>query len=591
VQARQCAFAPHRAIFQFEEPAATGHALPRAEVRLDHCTALLDRTTVFHFEGPADCQVKAGNSLFGQANPPGAETDAVLVRVNRRGSVRYEAEGGESGPKRNGYFGLSAFWSDEARPDRPERAVNLSDCTRLPGRPIAEDPGAELPVRPWQDSRPLAVLVRDPARAFRLDTAQSRLRVGGPASPLLGVRHCVNWPERDLSPTPLPPATDSGSLAQSVRVVDPSAAAGRQAGVYATVAAAVAEAQSGDVLLLKHNGDLRADPVDLKKERLALTIRPFPGYRPTLVLNEEAAREKLTALFRVFDGSLVLDGLQVSLRPQDSNRYAGLSLVAVVGGGSCEVRNCVVTLDAAGDFRPSVWALDNPEDVMKMMGAATSAPRLDLRNCLVRGKGHLLDVRSGRPFALSADNAVIALDGSLLSADLARKERPAGEADVRLERVTAHLTDYLLALRGADSRVGTVRLRCVASDCLFVPPAGGRSLVRVDGTDSEKAFQQLVGWQGQGNVYSDAIMQWVDLEGGADAMPAVPLGERDWVRLFGDADRERTVAAVRLQGLPADRPLTRARAEDFRPTYRAAGPDAEQPRAGATLDRIPSPAE
>src|SRR5205823_5570981 len=80
-------------------------------------------------------------------------------------------------------------------------------------------------------------------------------------------------------------------------------------GIYPSLDAAVGQARPGDTILVRHDGALPLDPVQLTKKNLGdLTIRPARWFRPVIVPGEISEPE--TALFRVQDGKLVLERLE-----------------------------------------------------------------------------------------------------------------------------------------------------------------------------------------------------------------------------------------------------------------------------------------
>src|SRR5205807_792150 len=102
-------------------------------------------------------------------------------------------------------------------------------------------------------------------RAFAADLEQPRLRLPpGTAGGVLGVVQCV-WGKSYPTPLPPLPAPAQPAVARA-KVVDPaSAVTDSKEGVYRTLAAALEDTKSDDVILLKKSGPLEVAPLRLDK--------------------------------------------------------------------------------------------------------------------------------------------------------------------------------------------------------------------------------------------------------------------------------------------------------------------------------------
>src|SRR5262249_10617433 len=140
--------------------------------------------------------------------------------------------------------------------------------------------------------------------------------------------------------------------------------------------------------------------------------------------------------------------------------------------------------------------------------AGQQDPRIAIEGCFARGMGNLLAVRASRPFELHVEKSLAALDGSLLVVDGTTKETGRGRAQITLEQVTTYLTDHLLFLRAASEEgktmKGLVPTQVKSStNCLFAS-AGGKSLVHLEGVDTDEQLRRLFSWgEGRHNLYSN----------------------------------------------------------------------------------------
>jgi hypothetical protein len=210
---------------------------------------------------------------------------------------------------------------------------------------------------------------------------------------------------------------------------------------------------------------------------------------------------------------------------------------------------------------------------------------------VVRGTGEMVVVRASRPFRLEVRNALVALVGSLLSVEGNKPDAamPSDGAVVAFDRVTAYLTQSVVALQaGAGNPVHVPLKVASATGCLFAA-AEDNPLVRIDGPQSEQELRRRLLWQGKRNLYrtAGALLVWQPAEK-AD-MPHRYDGDR-WGELWGrDDDQARFPRAVRFAGFPApDKTLADVAPADFR-VVSLEPPEVGSGPWGADLDRLTDP--
>jgi hypothetical protein len=451
------------------------------------------------------------------------------------------------------------------------------------------------------------VLTSSPRLAFQINPALPEVRREGNLSGVRGVEQAVWGKPYNGELGPLPRKTAAAPPKEApphTKVVDPSVSMGGS-GTYRTLGQAVTDAKPGDVILIRHNGLLRVEPVRLEKAAIDLTIKPVAGFHPILKLDETAEYEP--ALFRLHDGQLRLEQLELLLKP-GRREFRNQAVVVVAGVGQCSLKNCVVTLDDGGveGVPLDVLALADPKDVMKMDRPqdGRKAPELSLDGCFVRGTGDLLEVRASQPFSFSAHNSLVVLNGSFVRVE-GKSDEPAmvlPGAQVTLNRLTAYLTDSLIFLRAGKNEEtknikGLVATQITqASKCLFAAPREGKALVHLDGLDDltdEQQLKKLFGWAGENNVYSNFVTM-LDHQPRGDGMALGRFDGKKWREVFDETDPH--FARLKFQA-PLER-LTRALPTQFKlkaeSAYTAVGVDLDQlidhlPRH--FLTREPEPAE
>jgi hypothetical protein len=374
-----------------------------------------------------------------------------------------------------------------------------------------------------------------------------------------------------VAPARLPPLGPRTAEAGARKLVVDAREAERGPGVYASLAAALLEAKPGDAILIRSNAVLRVDPVQLNKKSLAnLTIRPWSGYRPVLVLE---AAEKESALFTVHDGKLRLENLELRLEP-DRDGFTAQAVVALAGDGEYTLKGCLVTLDKGGrDTALALAALPEAGKVMRGDGPRgrthDEGPRLALEGCFVRGEGDLVAGRS-RPFELEAKGTLAALGGSLLSVDATAEMPAAGAAQkmaVRLSQVTTYLGGALLHLSAGRDLKGVVPVQVTPSRCLFLQAPGARPLVYLEGSE-EKALARKLDWQGGTNGYG-GYTSLLEQQPPGEAMMLPPVNRELWKTNYNEAASKFGVEPATPPA--ADEPFTQLTPAQFKLPEESAG--------------------
>jgi hypothetical protein len=563
VRAFSCVFAPYTAVFEAEAGA-------KVQLELDQCSALLRDGTLIQSESGAGVTAAAGHCLFACAGP---SDGGELTRADASATAVLAGLKSRRGAMPNGYFNLS---------------------------PPADDAEAVvLTASPWQKN-PLEETgprLSNP-RAFLVNLDDRNLRLTGPVDPRPGR---PRLPEPPLGALALPTDETPYSLSPSppIRTADAkrklvkrtATRAEVAAGVFRSLALAVEDAESGDVIEIQHDGLMEIAPVVLEQPK-QLTIRPSPGSRPVLALKPTERKE--ASLFLVFNGSLKLEELQFLLRPSDraaSVDRSRLSAVTIGGAGQCAMVRCAATLDEGDAVQVAMASLADPAGAMKMGTTPDRLPRVELDRCFVRGKGDLLAVQPSRAFEFEADGSLFVLDGALVAVESASKEPPLTPGgSVHLRHTTAYLTGPILGLHGGERNGGPPALagtQVTTDDCLFALPAG-KSAVRADGLDPDQ-LKLYLSWRGKNNVYAGFTGQIIDAHaGGMSEMPQKMFRDAEWLTFTGESGHMAALSKVRFAVAPptAGQPMTAVRPTDFAVTQ---WPDPRDAECGAKPRELPRP--
>jgi serine/threonine protein kinase len=583
VIATNCAFGPHYALFRIEPDSE------RSEVTLRHCAALLvGDSAAFHAAGEkTTCSLNVGHSWFAGLNapPPLDQRDdkgAALLRQDGvdRSTITYQG-------KDNRFHGLDAIWE---QPNAVE-PVPFRKLEQFRERNLEQD-SLELTenLKFWKEGDPLAWLERgEPAKAFQVNDRLRELR-SDDGKRLVGLTH---WGEQIV----FAPAEDLPAVARKILIVDP-ALESREGKTYKKLTGAFADIdENEDVeIQLRFNGLKEMTPVVVDK-RIKVTLRPVPGFRP--ILTVARSQDLHSFLFRVLDGEVTLEDLEIRVQPGDAN-LKSQAVAGLVGDGRCTFKKCVITLDPAGKAVPvAVAAVSDPEAFQMMRDppvpqAALKGTRLVFENCLVRGNGDLIACHASRPFEADLTNVWAAMSGAFLNCDPARDDSaPRPDADqptqLRLKQVTAYLVGYLVRVR-AGREVGTetkvsfksvTPVRVDSANCIF-QSAGGKSLVHLEGPDpGDDLMKTLIQWSAASNSYGtfDTMLDNQPLD---DSMPHRPVGRIEWSSYKGESNPQIVQMPV-LTAARSDLPLTSLLPESFR--IKSDVP----PARGAVAEALPRP--
>lgn len=568
VQAWNCAFGPHAAVFRFREKSQD------ADLSLLNCSALLSDGAAFAVEENVSCRLGVAHCLF--SHPEAADPGAVLIRQASRFPVDLQYAGHD-----NRYHNLDAFWQKSSLGEMEVVAASWDGFLRkIESNRGSDNRSRMLAASPWKERDPLALLRRgEPRLAFQLDPTQPDLRqtIQGKET-LVGVQHGAWGDLYDrLSPLPERKAEVAGL------VVDPLAERMVPGQVYRTLGQAVLDARPGDVILIKKDGELPVEPLRLDRADVDLTIRAYPDYRPVLTLG--VTSEPDACLVRLNDGQLRFEQLEFLLRPE-KEQFRGQSVAVVAGTGRCAFKGCVATLDpeAAPRVPLALVVLADPRDVMRTDAEGAGPrqiPEVALEACFVRGRGDLVAVRASRPLNLQADNSLVALAGSFLSVEgNPNNPPPAPALEMVLSHVTAYLTGHLVALQTSKDLKDLVPIHVrEASHCLFVS-SEYKSLVHVTGDVSDEArVRRHFGWSGTRNAYGN-------FRSFLDAPPLPPVAD-PWAGAFRRGDA-RWLRRVRFAGAVEEAALTRSQPEAFRVAPDQATRDMQG--YGADITELPRPA-
>jgi serine/threonine protein kinase len=574
-----CVFGPHSAAFRLEGDAGGDEGL----LSVQQCSVMLAarRSAVFEVAPGGAGKLDVAHSLFSRMVGDDSSEGAVLLReADGRDAISYHGRD-NCYHRLDGYWAVGSAWQQAGWGQMRHKLRE--------GR--GQDDSRVLVFSPWllSPSRQSEALNKqDLEQAFhiRLDLAALR-KLGRSGTEVVGSEGILG--QRWL-PATLPAFDDKTE--QAVRrflVVEDGLLGDSSNGVYPSLDAAVAIARPGDTILLRHNGEMPINPVHLNKKGLGdLTIRPARRFRPVLELGETVDTD--TALFRVHDGKLRLEGLEFRLLPKDKlEKLTMQTVVALVGNGECTLRNCVATLQGPGKMRLALATLTSTGKVMKLDMPPTrtpdQGPKLVVEGCFIRGEGDLLWTRASRPFGMEVNKSLAALSGDLVSIGVlpgAEVPKDTQRTQVSLQGTTTWLGGSLIRLSAGKDVPNLVPVTCKAVNCLFIPAGRDKNLISLEGAETEeKLLREKLTWEGGPNTYGRfKALQTQQPLGEEMPLPSSSLGPEKWKALSGE---ETSVFAAELsRSPPAETRFSQVDPIQFTPPRDAS-------ESGVPLTAVPRP--
>jgi len=494
-----------------------------AFARFSRCSGLLNGSSLIEIADQTPVLISAGNCLFTGST---GSTRGTLLKQNGNlhRSTIYETtkrvEGMEEVLFPNAYRDLWAYTEGDKSQSFGDLAIDS---------PVKET--EKVIPHPWKEANPHKLLTENLDKvktAFIVDETIPSIRDGGGKN-LLG---SATFLGESLRPDRLSPITPS--LPLGTRLLDPSIpeAVDPPAGTYRTLHRALEGIKSGSVtILIKHNGELILDPIEIKSAEIDVTLKPFENSKPILV-PAPAQLKREPGLFQLYGGKLRLEGVQFRLPP---NRVG--AVVACPGGGQVEFTQVSATLESGDDV--ALVSLTDPKGEMMLMTEKKN-PKVLLDRVFLRGRGKLLNVKASRAFDLDAKNLLAVLDSPLIDISPSSEKDLTGTSTVKLTKTTTCLSGPLFNVKGGIGRAemgpsGVVKTEFITENCIFSPALSEGTdtipIIRADKVENWEGLKTLFSWTSKDVVYGyDKKKMLVEIRpSDTDAMPVAMIDGDKWL--------------------------------------------------------------
>lgn len=343
-----------------------------------------------------------------------------------------------------------------------------------------------------------------------------------------------NSPEpRDAPVTPLPPVPGETEPSRVVLAEPPSEGMPTAEAVekgpfllqgsdgnavsFRTLKAAVADAKSGDVILLRYNGfpdDLPAQP-PVRLVGTNLIVRAADGYRPTLQFDaqeDESTGQGRTLSLRG-DGSLTLRKLRLRLEIREDQRADRWSMIQLFGPNRVELED--VSIEVINPGEQPVALFDLVDDAQTLDETPRGDTEVVLNRVMARIQGDVFRVACQPRGQIQLLNSGLAVDGRLLEL---RGDASMPQSQGNLTLKTDHLTcihsgPLIQTMDGSPGELAVSarllpRLTVESEASVYGGTAEETPLIRSDGSLWIEDIEQQLSWTGFTNIYQGYSVFW-----------------------------------------------------------------------------------
>ena len=411
-------------------------------------------------------------------------------------------------------------------PSHDVEVQNPADSSAISGAPdnTGEPAATAIPLAPTLEQLPIPLV-------YPFNSAMARIGIGRPQVPEL-----------------IPDATSVATVGPFVLKRSTGATES-----FRTLKAAVADARSGDVVLLRYNGY----PNNLLTQRpvrivgMDLIIRAADGFRPTLVFDgdPEVTVSPGQMISLRGNGKLTLQDVDLRVVAGDDLTADRWSLFHCTGPNKIELTN--VSIDCRNSDGQPAALFELVGDTSSPDAGATSETEISLNRVICRAESDGIRIASQAKGRIQLRNCGIALRGSLIDNRGDASMAPSrGAVEVVLNHVTCLTSAPMLKMDDTDgNQPGGMqrlipRLSILSEGSVFAAQGTDRRLMLTDGSSFVEELETVVSWNGFNNLYDGFEVYW-QIETSALDYASRRYDFAQWIRYWGDrADSEETNADV-----------------------------------------------
>lgn len=322
---------------------------------------------------------------------------------------------------------------------------------------------------------------------------------------------------------------------------------------FQTLKAAVADARSGDVVLLRYNGfpdDLPAQP-PVRIVGMNLIIRAAEGFRPTLEF--DGAAEGSVSPGQMFHlrsrGSLTLRDIDLRLVVRDDLTVDRWSLFQCEGGNRVHLENVSIECRNPDSQPASIFDLTE-ESTGPIDSEIRNESEFTLTRVICRADADAFRIACQPRGRIHLKNCGFALNGTLLELRGDSSMQPAqGALEVFLEHVTCLHAAPMMHMNDGDERKGGTqrtlpRVSVQSEGSVFAGIGPDSKLLSSEGNSFLEDIESLVTWNSFNNLYDGHSVFW-EIETSALDYSSRRLDFAQWNQLWQNrGDSEDTNSSV-----------------------------------------------
>ncbi|MBL8808755.1 MAG: serine/threonine protein kinase [Planctomycetaceae bacterium] len=286
---------------------------------------------------------------------------------------------------------------------------------------------------------------------------------------------------------------------------------------FRTLKAAVSEAKSGDLILLRYNGypdDLPAQP-PVRIVGTNLTIRAADGFRPTLEF--DGSSEGSVAPGQMFglrnQASLSIRDIDLRMIVREDLNADRWSLFHCAGANRIQLEN--VSLECRNPDEQPVVLFELMDESTTVADGPGAEVEISLTRVICRSESDAFRVACQPRGRIRLTNCGLAVTGRLLDLRGDASMQPSrGSLELYLDHVTCLHGESAIAMNDNDGRQSGLvqrllpRLSIRSEASVFTATKRNRPLLQSNGSSFIEDIEGLVSWNGFTNLYQNYPVFW-----------------------------------------------------------------------------------
>ena len=302
---------------------------------------------------------------------------------------------------------------------------------------------------------------------------------------------------------------------------------------YDSISSALADATSGDEILLQFDGVQRVPSLP-KLGRTSgenITLRAAAGFRPVLEFRGNDEQSSVPGRLFNLTNNLNLRLLSVDLRVIVRNEVMSDEWVLFEcnGPNRIELRDCTIEVQNPSRRPATVFRLsDSPVD-----DGSGNQVDIQLYEVAVRGGTDIVLVDGQPTGRMGAEQCAFALDGSLLNNVGSQMPENTGRIDITLAHTTSILARPVVRMTDSDVFDGREpqrelpKLSVNSYSCVFASLAEDGVMIHSQGNAYLDDLQDLLTWHGNSNLFHQYNVYW-KLESGSLDLESTLMSLNEW---------------------------------------------------------------